>query len=102
MVSARSPRRSTDGSPPWVCSTPTRRSARSSCRTLRSVPHRESSRRRPWTEGANGIRAVLSDAAYLDATGYERVLLLMALPGLSTELALGAMRLFADEVAPKL
>ena len=39
---------------------------------------------------------------YLDATGYERVLLLMALPGLSTELALGSMRLFAEEVAPKL
>src|SRR5207244_3871535 len=37
---------SIDGSP-WVCSTPTRRSARSSCRTLRSVPRRESSRRRP-------------------------------------------------------
>src|SRR5437870_13587591 len=47
MVPARSPRRSIDGSPPWVCSTPTRRSARSSCRTLRSVPRRESSRRRP-------------------------------------------------------
>ena len=39
---------------------------------------------------------------YLDATGYERVLLLMALPGLSTELAFRSMRLFADEVAPKL
>jgi alkanesulfonate monooxygenase SsuD/methylene tetrahydromethanopterin reductase-like flavin-dependent oxidoreductase (luciferase family) len=39
---------------------------------------------------------------YLDATGYERVLLLMALPGLSTDLALRSMRLFADEVAPKL
>jgi alkanesulfonate monooxygenase SsuD/methylene tetrahydromethanopterin reductase-like flavin-dependent oxidoreductase (luciferase family) len=39
---------------------------------------------------------------YLDATGYERVLLLMALPGLSTDLALRSMRLFAEEVAPKL
>src|SRR5207245_2750636 len=39
---------------------------------------------------------------YLDATGHERVLLLMALPGLSTELAFRSMRLFADEVAPKL
>ena len=39
---------------------------------------------------------------YLEATGYERVLLLMALPGLSTELALASMRLFAEEVAPKL
>ena len=39
---------------------------------------------------------------YLDATGYERVLLVMALPGLATELALRSMRLFAEEVAPKL
>jgi alkanesulfonate monooxygenase SsuD/methylene tetrahydromethanopterin reductase-like flavin-dependent oxidoreductase (luciferase family) len=39
---------------------------------------------------------------YLEATGYERVLLLMALPGLPTELALRSMRLFAEEVAPKL
>ena len=37
---------------------------------------------------------------YLDATGYERVLLLMALPGLPTDLALRSMRLFADQVAP--
>jgi alkanesulfonate monooxygenase SsuD/methylene tetrahydromethanopterin reductase-like flavin-dependent oxidoreductase (luciferase family) len=37
---------------------------------------------------------------YLEATGYERVLLLMALPGLSTELALRSMRLFSEEVAP--
>jgi alkanesulfonate monooxygenase SsuD/methylene tetrahydromethanopterin reductase-like flavin-dependent oxidoreductase (luciferase family) len=37
---------------------------------------------------------------YLDATGYERVLLLMALPGLDTALALRSMRLFADAVAP--
>ena len=39
---------------------------------------------------------------YLEATGYERVLLVMALPGLATELALSSMRLFAEEVAPKL
>src|SRR5262247_4703622 len=39
---------------------------------------------------------------YLEATGYERVLLVMALPGLATELALASMRLFAEEVAPKL
>jgi alkanesulfonate monooxygenase SsuD/methylene tetrahydromethanopterin reductase-like flavin-dependent oxidoreductase (luciferase family) len=39
---------------------------------------------------------------YLEATGYERVLLLMALPGLSTDLALQSMRLFAEEVSPKL
>ena len=39
---------------------------------------------------------------YLEATGYERVLLVMALPGLATDLALSSMRLFAEEVAPKL
>ena len=38
--------------------------------------------------------------AYLDATGYERVLLVMALPGLETRHALRSMRLFAEEVAP--
>src|SRR5688572_11347667 len=37
---------------------------------------------------------------YLDATGYRRVLLLMALPGLETPLALRSMRLFAEAVAP--
>jgi alkanesulfonate monooxygenase SsuD/methylene tetrahydromethanopterin reductase-like flavin-dependent oxidoreductase (luciferase family) len=37
---------------------------------------------------------------YRDATGYERVLLVMALPGLSTGLALRSMRLFAEEIAP--
>jgi alkanesulfonate monooxygenase SsuD/methylene tetrahydromethanopterin reductase-like flavin-dependent oxidoreductase (luciferase family) len=44
------------------------------------------------------VRAGLQ--TYLDATGYERVLLVMALPGLATELALRSMRLFAEEVAP--
>src|SRR5499426_2313643 len=39
---------------------------------------------------------------YLEATSYERVLLVMALPGLATDLALASMRLFAEEVAPKL
>jgi len=39
---------------------------------------------------------------YLEATGYQRVLLVMALPGLPTALALRSMRLFADEVAPAL
>jgi alkanesulfonate monooxygenase SsuD/methylene tetrahydromethanopterin reductase-like flavin-dependent oxidoreductase (luciferase family) len=39
---------------------------------------------------------------YLEATGYERLLLLMALPGLDTRLALRSMRLFAEEVAPAL
>ena len=37
---------------------------------------------------------------YLDATGYRHMLLLMALPGLDTELALRSMRLFAEQVAP--
>ncbi len=37
---------------------------------------------------------------YLAATGFQRVLLLMALPGLSPALALRSMRMFADEVAP--
>jgi alkanesulfonate monooxygenase SsuD/methylene tetrahydromethanopterin reductase-like flavin-dependent oxidoreductase (luciferase family) len=37
---------------------------------------------------------------YVEATGYQRVLLLMAVPGLPTALALRSMRLFADEVAP--
>ncbi|HYB70759.1 MAG TPA: LLM class flavin-dependent oxidoreductase [Candidatus Bathyarchaeia archaeon] len=39
---------------------------------------------------------------YLDATGYRRVLLLMALPGLDTRLALRSMRMFAEDVAPAL
>jgi alkanesulfonate monooxygenase SsuD/methylene tetrahydromethanopterin reductase-like flavin-dependent oxidoreductase (luciferase family) len=37
---------------------------------------------------------------YREATGYRRVLLLMALPGLPTGLALRSMRLFAEKVAP--
>jgi alkanesulfonate monooxygenase SsuD/methylene tetrahydromethanopterin reductase-like flavin-dependent oxidoreductase (luciferase family) len=37
---------------------------------------------------------------YLEATGLQRVLLLMALPGLETSLALRSMRMFATEVAP--
>jgi len=39
---------------------------------------------------------------YLEVTGYQRVLLLMALPGLPTPLALRSMRMFATEVAPAL
>jgi alkanesulfonate monooxygenase SsuD/methylene tetrahydromethanopterin reductase-like flavin-dependent oxidoreductase (luciferase family) len=39
---------------------------------------------------------------YCEATGYQRVLLLMALPGLDTALALRSMRLFAEHVAPAL
>ena len=34
---------------------------------------------------------------FVDATGYGRVLLLMAIPGLPTESALRSMRLFAEE-----
>jgi len=37
---------------------------------------------------------------YCEATGYGRVLLVMALPGLRTDLALRSMRLFAEKVAP--
>ena len=37
---------------------------------------------------------------YREATGYRRVLLLMALPGLPTGLAVRSMRLFAEKVAP--
>jgi alkanesulfonate monooxygenase SsuD/methylene tetrahydromethanopterin reductase-like flavin-dependent oxidoreductase (luciferase family) len=37
---------------------------------------------------------------YLDATGYQHVLLIMALPGLETPLALRSMRLFVEQVAP--
>ena len=37
---------------------------------------------------------------YFDATGLQRVLFLMALPGLETTLALRSMRLFAEHVVP--
>ena len=40
--------------------------------------------------------------AYLDLTGHRRVLLVMALPGLPTDAALGSMELFAKQVAPAL
>ena len=40
--------------------------------------------------------------AYLDATGHQRVMLLMALPGLATDPALESMRLFVERVAPAL
>jgi alkanesulfonate monooxygenase SsuD/methylene tetrahydromethanopterin reductase-like flavin-dependent oxidoreductase (luciferase family) len=39
---------------------------------------------------------------HLDATGYQRVMLLMDLPGIPTDLALRSMRLFAETVAPAL
>jgi alkanesulfonate monooxygenase SsuD/methylene tetrahydromethanopterin reductase-like flavin-dependent oxidoreductase (luciferase family) len=38
--------------------------------------------------------------SHLEAAAYQRVLLLMALPGLDTDLALRSMRLFAEKVAP--
>jgi alkanesulfonate monooxygenase SsuD/methylene tetrahydromethanopterin reductase-like flavin-dependent oxidoreductase (luciferase family) len=38
----------------------------------------------------------------LGQAGYERVLLVMALPGLPTDLALRSMQLFAEKVAPAL
>jgi alkanesulfonate monooxygenase SsuD/methylene tetrahydromethanopterin reductase-like flavin-dependent oxidoreductase (luciferase family) len=37
---------------------------------------------------------------FREATGYERVLLVMALPGLDTGQALRSMRLFAEHIAP--
>ena len=37
---------------------------------------------------------------FREATGYERVLLVMALPGLDTRRALRSMRLFAEHIAP--
>jgi len=37
---------------------------------------------------------------YCDATGYERVLLVMALPGMEAGLALRSMRLFSEQIAP--
>jgi alkanesulfonate monooxygenase SsuD/methylene tetrahydromethanopterin reductase-like flavin-dependent oxidoreductase (luciferase family) len=47
---------------------------------------------------ADEVRASLQE--YLEATGYQRVLLLMAIPGLPTSAALASMRLFVDQVAP--
>ena len=37
---------------------------------------------------------------FREDTGYERVLLVMALPGLDTGRALRSMRLFAEHIAP--
>ena len=39
---------------------------------------------------------------HLATLGYQRVLLLMALPGLKTDLALRSMRLLAEHVVPAL
>ena len=38
--------------------------------------------------------------AHLETSGHQRVLLVMALPGLATDLAMRSMRLFAEKVAP--
>ncbi len=50
--------------------------------------------------GPDEVRTGLQE--FLEATGYQRVLLLMALPGLDTRPALLSMRLFMDEIAPAL
>ena len=39
---------------------------------------------------------------FVETTGYQRILLVMALPGLDTGHALRSMRLFAEHVAPAL
>jgi alkanesulfonate monooxygenase SsuD/methylene tetrahydromethanopterin reductase-like flavin-dependent oxidoreductase (luciferase family) len=51
-----------------------------------------------------GTPAEVRDALqrYLDVTGYQRVLLLMALPGIDTALALRSMTMFVEEVWPAL
>jgi alkanesulfonate monooxygenase SsuD/methylene tetrahydromethanopterin reductase-like flavin-dependent oxidoreductase (luciferase family) len=62
-------------------------------------------RLRPFREYLDGGMALVGTPRevrkqlqeYLDATGYQRVMLLMAVPGLDTELALRSMRLFAEE-----
>ena len=48
-------------------------------------------------EVSDGLQKHLESAG-----GYERVLLVMALPGLETDLAMRSMRLFAEKVAPQL
>ena len=73
-----------------------------------SVPNsfdRSYVRLRPFREYLDSGMAVIGTPSevrkhlqeYLDATGYQRVMLLMAIPGLATDLALRSMRLFAEE-----
>jgi alkanesulfonate monooxygenase SsuD/methylene tetrahydromethanopterin reductase-like flavin-dependent oxidoreductase (luciferase family) len=73
-----------------------------------SVPNsfdRSLLRLRPFREYLDGGMALIGTPSdvrkgldhYLEATGYRRVMLLMAVPGLETELALRSMRLFAEE-----
>ena len=50
--------------------------------------------------GPDEVRSGLEE--YLEATCYQQVMLLMALPGLETEPALSSMRLFSEEIAPAL
>jgi alkanesulfonate monooxygenase SsuD/methylene tetrahydromethanopterin reductase-like flavin-dependent oxidoreductase (luciferase family) len=65
-------------------------------------------RLRPFQEYLDAGLAIIGDAddvraglrGYVEATGYQRVLLLMAIPGLDTGAALESMRIFAEEVAP--
>jgi len=62
---------------------------------------------REYLEGGGAIVGTPEDVReglqeYMDATGHQRIMLLMALPGLATDLALESMRLFAGEVAPRL
>jgi len=65
-------------------------------------------RLRPFQDYLDAGLAIIGDSddvrtglqEYLEATGYQRVLLLMAIPGLPTGPALQSMRLFVEEVAP--
>src|SRR5262245_3454952 len=67
-------------------------------------------RLRPFREYLDSGMALIGSAedvrqgleAYLDATGHQRMLLLMALPGLATASALESMRRFVEKVAPAL
>ena len=55
-----------------------------------------------WTHLGTPAEVRESLERYVETTGIRRLLLLMALPGISTQAALRSMRLFAEEVAPKL
>ena len=71
---------------------------------------RSFTRLRPFREYLEGGGAIIGTPdevrqglqEYMDATGHQRMMLLMALPGLATDLALESMRLFTEEVAPAL
>ncbi|HET7343073.1 MAG TPA: LLM class flavin-dependent oxidoreductase [Methylomirabilota bacterium] len=55
-----------------------------------------------WTHIGTPAEVRDSLQRYVDATGYRRLMLLMALPGLPTKLALRSMQMFMDQVAPAL